>query len=164
MIHAQEISFVYTKESVVYTQEIPCACTALLCMLWAREPRGQGPKEAAVGAWDRPSCLFGSQAWSLAPGLVSGPWIPWLSACTGVLCMHKSVVHPQESCACTRILWIYLHIYYTRIIIGLAPKQFLGTYNNMFCSKTAPEQRWHFPWPAFYIVERGASNLGKSFV
>ena len=38
---------VYTKESLVYTQEISCACTTLLCMLWAMEPRGQGPKEAA---------------------------------------------------------------------------------------------------------------------
>ena len=32
----------------ISTQDIPCACTTLLCMLWARDPRGQGPKEAAV--------------------------------------------------------------------------------------------------------------------
>jgi len=31
----------------MYTQEISCACT-LLRMLWAREPRGQGPKKGAV--------------------------------------------------------------------------------------------------------------------
>ena len=36
-------------------------------------------------------------------------WVPALvpglsSACTRVLCMHKSVVHSQESRACTRIL------------------------------------------------------------
>ena len=37
---------VYTQESLVYAQEISCACTTLLCMLWAREPRGQGPKKA----------------------------------------------------------------------------------------------------------------------
>ena len=36
--------------------------------------------------------------WVLALG--PGP----SSACTRVLCMHKSVVHAQESCACTRIL------------------------------------------------------------
>ena len=64
-----------------------CACTTLLCMHWAREPGGPGPLPFQV------------------PGLVSGPWLgPWPSACTRVLCMHKNVVHAQESCACTRIL------------------------------------------------------------
>jgi len=39
--------------------------------IWAMEPMGQaslGPKNGAVGAWAGPCALFGSQAWSLAPG------------------------------------------------------------------------------------------------
>ena len=78
MNHAQEISCVYTKESLVCTQEIPCACTTLLCMLWAREPRGQGPKRARPGPGTGPSALFGPC-----------PWVPWPRACTRALCMHK---------------------------------------------------------------------------
>ena len=57
---------VYTKESLVYTQEISCACTTLLCMLWARDPRGQGPKKGAVQGPGPAQRLF------LGPGL--GPW------------------------------------------------------------------------------------------
>ena len=43
----------------------------------------------------------------LVPGALF--WVPALgpgpsSACTRVLCMHKSVVHAQDSCACTRNL------------------------------------------------------------
>ena len=50
---SQKISCVYTrdllciKESLVYTQEISCTCTTLLCMLWATEPRSQEPTKAA---------------------------------------------------------------------------------------------------------------------
>ena len=78
------------------------------------------------------------------PGLVPGPWLgPWPLGSLAQ-CMHKSVVHAQECCACTRILCIYLYIHYTRIIICLAPKQLLYTYNDLFCSNTAPEQRWTF--------------------
>ena len=73
MIIWEYIYCVYSNESLVYTQEIFCACTTLLCMLWARNPRGQRPKEAAVQG------LGGS----LAPG-VPGP------------------EHAQECCACTR--------------------------------------------------------------
>ena len=38
---------------------ISCACTTLLCMLWAREPRGQGLKRARPGPGTGPSMLFG---------------------------------------------------------------------------------------------------------
>ena len=57
-------------------------------------------------------------------------------------CLELNMSKCQDSCACTRILWIYLYIYYTRIIICLAPKQPLYDYNNLFCFKTAPEQTW----------------------
>ena len=53
-----------------------CACKTLLCMHWAREPRGQGPglgpKEAAVQGLGPAQLPF----W--VPGLVPGPWLgPW---------------------------------------------------------------------------------------
>ena len=82
---------VYTKESLVYTQEISCACTTLLCMLWAREPWGQGPKRAPPGPRTGPSALF-------------GPW-PLGSLAQS---MHKSAVHAQEiSCVYTRDSFVY---------------------------------------------------------
>ena len=75
----------------MYTQEISCACTTLLCTLWAREPRGQTPKEAAVQGLG-PAQL---------PLWVPGPWDPWPRACTRVLCMHKrSLVYTQEILLC----------------------------------------------------------------
>ena len=98
-----------------------CACTRFLCMhntlvhaqhscACTAEAMNQAwdPKRQRSRPLDRPSCFFGSQAWSLAPGLVPGPWVPWPSACTRVLCMHKSVAHAQESCACTRILDLFM--------------------------------------------------------
>ena len=94
------ISCVYTKESLVYTQEISCACTTLLCMLWAREP----------------SALFGS----LAPGFPDPEHAQECWAYTrDLLCIHKKKLlclfgslasgfpgpeHAQECCACTRDL------------------------------------------------------------
>ena len=56
-------------------------CTRDLCMLWAREPRGQGPKKAA-GPVPGPGPLH---------FLVPGPWFPGPG-------------HAQECCACTRDL------------------------------------------------------------
>ena len=82
---------VYTKESLVYTQEISCACTTLLCMLWAREPRGQGPKRALGPVPGPGRAMF-------------GPW-PLGSLAQST---HKSVVHAQEiSCVCTRDSFVY---------------------------------------------------------
>ena len=75
----------------MYTQEISCACTTLLCMLWARDPRGQGPKKGAVQGPGPAQRLF----W------VPGPWGPWPRACTRVLCLHKrSLVYTQEILLC----------------------------------------------------------------
>ena len=67
-----------------------CACTILLCMhnTLVHALKGPGTK-----AW----ASAGGAAWVstfLGPGL--GPWL--------LQCMHKSVVHAQECCACTRIL------------------------------------------------------------
>ena len=89
MIHAQEISFVYTKESLVYTQEISCARTTLLC---------SGPgNPGAIPQKGRGPGLGPAQAPFLGPG----PWVPWPRACTRVLCMHKrSLVYTQEILLC----------------------------------------------------------------
>ena len=48
-------------------------------------------------------------------------WVPALipdpsSACTRVLCMHKSVVHAQECCACTRILCLHKNLVHIIIL------------------------------------------------
>ena len=60
-------------------------------MLWARDPRGQGPKEAAVQGLG-PAQL---------PLWVPGPWVSWPRPCTRVLCMHKrSLVYAQEILLC----------------------------------------------------------------
>ena len=71
-------------------------------MLWAREPRGQGPKKAAVQGLGPAQLPF----W--VPGLVTLAW----SLPVGSLaqCTHKSVVHAQESCACTRILCMHKNL------------------------------------------------------
>ena len=82
MIIWEYIYCVYTKESLVCTQEISCACTTLLCILWARDPRGQEPNKKALGrsrTLDR--AFFGS-----LPPEIPGP------------------EHAQECCACTRDL------------------------------------------------------------
>jgi len=89
MIIWEYIYCVYTKESLLYTQEISCACTTLLCILWARDPRG--PNKGAVQGLGPAQRLF----W------VPGPWGPWPRACTRVLCMHKrSLVYTQEILLC----------------------------------------------------------------
>ena len=89
-----------------------CACTRFLCMpntlvhaqhscACTGEARDQGrdPKQSSRGLG--PGQLF----FCWVPALVPGP----SSACTRVLCMRKSVVHAQESCACTRILGLKTH-------------------------------------------------------
>ena len=50
-------------------------------------------------------------------------WVPALgpgpsSACARVLCMHESVWHAQESCACTRILCTLLKYHTTLDVIN----------------------------------------------
>ena len=85
--------YVTIKRYIVSTQEISCACATLLCMLLAREPRGQGPKKAA-GPVPGPGRAF------------FGPW-PLGSLAKS---MHKSVEHAQECCACTRILCMHKNL------------------------------------------------------
>ena len=87
------IYFLCMHNTLVHAQ-LSCACTG-----GARDQTWD-PKRPRPRAWDRPSCLFGSQAWSLAPAVHAQE----CCACTRVLCMHKNLVHAQESCACTRIL------------------------------------------------------------
>ena len=112
MIIWEYIYCVYTKESLVYTQEISCACTTLLCMLWARDPRGQGPKKGAGPVPGPGPRLF----W------VPGPWGPRPRACTRVLCMHKrSLVYTQEILLCTRNKCILTLSYFLIILIIIYP-------------------------------------------
>ena len=118
MIIWEYIYCVYTKRSLVHAQEISCACTTLLCMLWARDPRGQGPKKGSVQGLGPAQRLF----WVL------GPWGPWPRACTRVLRMHKrSLVHTQEILLCIHnkcililsyhIIILYYLIYYYNILL-----------------------------------------------
>ena len=99
LVHAQDSCACTT--TLVHAQH-SCACTGPGNPGARDQCRGQGPglgpKKAAVQG------LGPAQVPFWVPGLVPGPWVPWPSACTRVLCMHKSVVHAQEFCACTRIL------------------------------------------------------------
>ena len=66
-------------------------CATHWCLLWGRDPRGQGHKEGSVQGLGPAQRLF----W------VPGPWGPWPRACTRVLCMHKrSLVYTQEILLC----------------------------------------------------------------
>ena len=77
-----------------------CACTTLLCMHNTRVHALEGPgTKAATQNKKRRGSNPGAALFCWVPALGPGP----SSACTRVLCMHKSVVHAQESCACTRI-------------------------------------------------------------
>ena len=100
-------------QHIMHAQD-SCACTTLLCMhntlVHAQEP-GLGPKTVRSRALDRPSCLVP----------VSGPWLgPWPLGSLAQ-CMHKSVVHAKECCACTRILCMHknLDILTTRLAKAL---------------------------------------------
>ena len=93
------------KWKTCHKSQDSCACTSFLCMhntlvhaqhscacTGGARDQGRDPKKA-LGSGLRQR-FFGSQPWSLAPQVHA----------RGVLCMHKSVVHAQETCACTRIL------------------------------------------------------------
>jgi len=81
MIIWEYISCVYKKKSLcIHKKSLVHAHH--FCMLWARDPRGQGSKRAWPGPWAGPSALFGH----------------WPRACTRVSCMHKrSLVYTQET-------------------------------------------------------------------
>ena len=87
---SQMSRFLCVHKILVHAQH-SCACTTLLCMHWAREPRGQGPSQ---GPGTRPL------AWSLAPGSPGPLHAQECCACTRVLCMDKNLAHAQKSCAC----------------------------------------------------------------
>ena len=84
---------------LVHAQD-SCACTTLLCMhnTLVHALEGSGTKAGTQKKQPPRAGLAAVFCW--VPALVPGP----SSACTRMLCMHKSVVHAQKSCACTRIL------------------------------------------------------------
>ena len=115
---------------LVHAQD-SCACTRLLCMHWAREPKGQGPSQ---GPGTRPATQKSS-----GPGPGTGPAAflgprpgPW-----PLQCMHKSVVHAQECCACTRILCMHENLVHAQYL-------FYSYINDKYCSETFPYQRSDF--------------------
>ena len=83
----------YCMHKILVHAQHSCACTTLLCMYWAREPRGQGPSQGPgagpgtqKGSGPKPgtgpAAFLGPMpgpwplAWSLAPGF-PGPDGPW---------------------------------------------------------------------------------------
>ena len=87
--------FLCMHKILVHAQH-SCACTTLLCIHWRGQGPRPGPKQKTAGPGRTYSCfLFGSQPWSLAPPMHG----PECCACTRVLCMHKNLVHAQESWA-----------------------------------------------------------------
>ena len=100
--------FLCMHKILVHAQH-SCACTTLLCMHWRGQGSRPGPKKK------QPPRAGPAAAFCLGPGL--GPW--------PLQCMHKSVVHAQESCACTRILCMHNIPFYSYImIINIALKHF----------------------------------------
>ena len=89
VVTTSQMSRFLCMNKILVHAEHSCAYTTLLCMHW----RGQGPRPGPTKKRAGPGGLF----WVLTLG--PGP----SSACTRVLCMHKSVLRAQESCACTRI-------------------------------------------------------------
>ena len=93
---------VYTKESLVYTQEISCACTTLLCRALGQGTQGPGTQR---GSW------AGPRPWTAAS---LAPW-PLGSLARS---MHTTVVHAQEiSCVYTRNSFVYTQQMYSHNII-----------------------------------------------
>ena len=91
--------FVFRPKILVHAQD-SCACTTLLCVINTLVHALEGPGTKAGTQKKEPPRAGPEAFFCWVPALVPGP----SSACTRVLCMHKSVVHAQESCACTRIL------------------------------------------------------------
>ena len=87
--------FLCMHKILVHAQH-SCACTTLLCM-----------HNALVHALEEPGTKVGTQQKSAGSGpgrlLFLGPGLGPLP----LQCMHKSVVHAQERCACTRILCMH---------------------------------------------------------
>ena len=88
----KKVYCVYTR--IVSTQD-SCTCTTLLCMHNTLVHALEGPGTKAGTQKKQPPRAGPAAAFCLGPGI--GPW--------PLQCMHKSVVHAQECCACTRILW-----------------------------------------------------------
>ena len=85
---------------LVHAQD-SCAGTTLLCMhnTLVHALEGPGPTKK------QPRVRPGAAAFLLSPGLD-----PWPLQCMHKSVVAKSVVHAQESCACTRILCMHKNL------------------------------------------------------
>ena len=105
MFQSNIYNYVSIKEYIVHAQG-SCACTRCLCMhisLAHAHHSGACTGEASNQGWDLKRllgwsqaldrCLFGYQAWPLAPPVHA----QGCCACTRVLCMHKNLVHTKGS-------------------------------------------------------------------
>ena len=126
LVHAQDscacTTLLCTHNTLVHAQH-SCACTGR-----ARD-RGRDANKNAAGPARGGAFLLG-------PGL--GPW--------PLQCMHKSVVHAQECCACTRILCMHknrVHAQYT----------FLFLHNNKYCSETFFPRYLTFSFTYTYTID-----------
>ena len=112
-----EVYCVYTR--IVSTQD-PCACTRFLCMhkILVHAQHSLCMHNILVHALEGPGTKAGTQKKAAAPGRTCGCFVlgPGLGLWP-LQCMHKSVVHAQESCACARILRMHKNVDVLIIII-----------------------------------------------
>ena len=125
LAHAQH-SYACTTNTLVHAQP-SCACTTNT-LVHAQEP-GLGPKKGA--------------------GPVPGPgprpfWVPALGTGPSSACTRVFVVHAQESCACTRILYMHKNLDILYDFLNFCTYTLLFLHNNKCCSETFPYQRSDF--------------------
>ena len=142
---------------LVHAQD-SCACPTLLCM-----------HNALVHALEGPGTKAGTQK-KAAAGLARGScfccWVPALGFWP-LQCIHKSVVHAQECCACTRILCLHKNLdSFDRIVhvswyvlvrlFHLCIIHLLCLHNTKYCSET------FFPQGSdFFVRLHLHSSLGR---
>ena len=138
---------------LVHAQD-SCACTTLLCMhntlvhaLEEPGPKAGTQKKSAAGP-ARGGCFC------LGPGI--GPW--------PLQCMHKTVVHAQDCCACTGILCMHNNLdsferisdfswYVLVSLFHLCIIHLLCLHNNKYCSAAFFPQRSDFLVHLTYVVD-----------
>ena len=119
------ISCVYTKESLVYTQEISCACTTLLCIMVLM-------------------FVYISDVIFLNKNCRRPHYAK-----------HRSVVHAQESCACTRISCVDTRIssVYTRDFLCRHNIHFYCYITIIIALKHFHTRLWIFSFIYTYTVD-----------